>query len=126
MDLLKNLKSRKDARLVFSRSQNVSVRCSTDTCKFDATIQNVSSSGIFIKTHQKLPIGQEIAISFTFPESGNQVQAAGKVVRITDSGIGLAINIYFKDKSEMPKSPSPAPPKKQPKVVFLGSSNPSK
>ena len=121
----KHLKSRKDARLVFSKNQTVSVRCLTDTCKFSATIQNVSSSGIFIKTDQELLIGQEIAISFTFTESGNQVQAAGKVVRITNSGIGLEINIYFKDKSQMYKTRSVAR-KNQPKVIFLGSSNRSK
>lgn len=125
MNAHKHLKSRKDARLVFRKNQIVSVRCFTDRCNFDARIQNVSSSGIFIKTEQELPIGEEIALSFTFPDSGNQVMATGKIVRITDSGMGIEIQVYFKEKPEELKTPRTAR-KKSPTVVFLGSSNPAK
>jgi Tfp pilus assembly protein PilZ len=125
MDANKYLKSRKDARLVFSKNQNVIVRCLTNRCKFDASVQNVSASGIFIKTDQALPVGEEIAVSFKFPKSGNQVQAAGKVVRITSAGIGMEINIYFKNKQQTYKTRTTAR-KKKPKLILLGSSNPSR
>jgi len=125
MNAHKYLKSRKDARLVFRKNQIVSVRCFTDRCNFDARIQDVSSSGIFIKTDQELPVGEEIALSFTFPDSGNQVMATGKIVRTTDSGMGIEIQVYFKEKPEELETRR-ATRKNSPTVVFLGSSNSTK
>ena len=125
IDAHKHLKSRKDARLFFSKNQKVAVRCLTDTCNFDARIQDISSSGVFIETDQELPIGEEIAVSFTFPDSGNQVRATGKVVRLTDTGMGVEIQVYFKEKHEELEALK-AVRKKQPKLVFLGSSNSSR
>jgi len=122
MDTHKHLKSRKDARLIFSKNQKIAVRCLTDTCNFAARIQNVSSSGIFIQTNQDLPVGEEIAVSFTFPDSGNQVRATGKVVRTTYNGMGVEIQVYFKEKDKENKTRK-ITRKKQPKLVFLGSSN---
>jgi Tfp pilus assembly protein PilZ len=123
MDANKNLKSRKDARLIFNKNQKVAVRCLTNTCRFEARIRNVSSSGIFIQTQQDLPIGEEIAVSFTFPASGNKVRATGKVVRTTYSGMGIEIQIYFKESLEEYQARKTAR-RKQPRVIFLGSSNP--
>ena len=126
MDRLNHLKSRKDARLVFRKNQNVAVHCLTNRCNFDGRIENVSASGIFIATDQRLPKGEEIAVSFTFPDSGNSVKATGKVARVTDSGIGIEILVYFKEKGRAPKTPATVPPKKQPRIVFLDSSTRSK
>jgi Tfp pilus assembly protein PilZ len=123
MDANKNLKSRKDARLIFNKNQKVAVRCLTNTCRFEARIGNVSTSGIFIQTQQDLPIGEEIAVSFTFPASGNKVRATGKVVRTTYSGMGIEIQIYFKESLEEYQARKTAR-RKQPRVIFLGSSNP--
>ena len=104
MDLLKHPKTRKDARLYFNKNQPVAVRCLTGNCNFEATIQDVSSSGIFINTREDLQIGEEIAIKFTFPKSGNQVQATGEVVRTSGAGIGIEIKVYFQDKYKHYKS----------------------
>jgi Tfp pilus assembly protein PilZ len=123
MDANKHLKSRKDARLIFNKNQKVAVRCLTNTCCFDARIRNVSSSGIFIQTQQELPVGEEIAVSFTFPDSGNQVKATGKVVRTTYSGMGIEIQVYFKENLEEYETRKTVR-KKQPRIIFLGSSNP--
>ena len=125
MDAHKHLKSRKDARVIFRKNQKVAVRCLTDRCNFEARIQDVSSSGVFIKTDQELPVGEEIAVSFTFPDSGNQVNATGKIVRTTHSGMGVEIQIYFKEKHKKYKTRKIVR-KKQPKLIFLGSSNPSR
>ena len=97
MDRLIHLKSRKDARICFREDQNVAVRCLTNTCNFDACIKNISSSGLFITTNQHLPVGEEIAVSFSFPDSGERVQASGKVVRVEDCGIGVEINAQSKE-----------------------------
>jgi Tfp pilus assembly protein PilZ len=125
MDANKHLKSRKDARLIFNKNQKVAVRCLTSTCRFEARIRNVSSSGIFIQTQQELPVGEEIAVSFTFPNSGNRVKATGKVVRTTYAGMGIEIQVYFKENLEACEIRKTAR-KKQPSLIFLGSSNPSK
>jgi Tfp pilus assembly protein PilZ len=125
MDANKHLKSRKDARLIFNKNQKVAVRCLTDTCRFDARICNVSSSGIFIQTQQELPVGEEIAVSFTFPDSGNQVKATGKVVRTTYSGMGIEIQVYFKENLQGYETRKTIR-KKQPSLIFLGSSKSSK
>ena len=125
MDRLKHLKSRKDARLIFRKNQNVAVRCLTNKCNFDGRIENVSSSGIFVSTDRQLPKGEEIAVSFTFPDSGNCVKATGKVARVTDSGIGIEILVYFKEKGNTPNTP-PDAPQKQPRAVFLDASFQSK
>ena len=100
MEQLKHLKTRKDARLYFNKNHRIAVRCLTGKCNFEATIQDVSSSGIFISTQQDLQIGEEIAIKFTFPKSGNLVQATGEVVRTSDAGIGIEIKVYFQDKRQ--------------------------
>ncbi|MDX1708509.1 MAG: PilZ domain-containing protein [Desulfobacterales bacterium] len=124
-DRLNHLKSRKDARLVFRKNQDVAVRCLTNTCNFDGRIRNVSSSGIFITTNQHLPIGEEIAVTFTFPDSGNNVKATGKVARVTDSGIGVEIQVYFKEKGNRSKT-LPKRRQKEPRLIFLDSTSPSK
>jgi hypothetical protein len=41
MNLLKQLKNKKDARLYFKKNQPIAVRCSTDTCPFEAKVQAV-------------------------------------------------------------------------------------
>lgn len=125
MDRLNHLKSRKDARLVFRKDQNVAVHCLTEKCNFNGRIENVSSSGIFISTDQRLPRGEEIAISFTFPDSGNSVKATGKVARVTPTGIGIEILVYFKEKGHRLNTPL-AVPKKQPRIIFLDGSTQSK
>ncbi len=125
MDRLKHLKSRKDARLVFRKNQNVEVRCLTNTCNFDGRIQDVSASGIFISTSQHLPKDEEIAVSFTFPDSGNCVKATGKVARVTNSGIGVEILVYFKEKGHALNTRTSAF-KKQPRLIFLDASTQAK
>jgi len=94
-----NKKERKDVRLYFKRGQSVIANCQTDNCKFEGVIQNVSSSGVFINTVKPMAVGQEIALSFKFPDSGNKVMATGEIVRATYSGIGVEIKIIFRGKN---------------------------
>ena len=111
MDRLNHLKSRKDARLVFRKAQTVAVHCLTNSCNFDGCIENISSSGMFISTDRQLPEGAEISVAFTFPDSGNSVRATGKVARVTDSGIGIEIQVYHKEKDRMPDTSITVPKK---------------
>ena len=53
--------------------------------------------GVFIKTSRKLSIGQEIAITFTFPRTQQTIMANGEIVRITNDGAVVKIKMFFKE-----------------------------
>jgi len=95
--LLKEFEERKDARKRLSGSKPVVAECQTMDCIFKATVQDVSSAGVFLNTSRKLPIGQEIAVTFTFPQTKQTIMATGEVARITNNGVGVKIKLFFKD-----------------------------
>ena len=90
------ISKRKDVRKYFS-DRHISVDCETEECKFNALIENVSASGVFIKTEKPLKVGQEIAMVFSFSISGQKTMATGEVVRTDFSGAGVEIKILFKN-----------------------------
>jgi len=81
----RHLEERKDARKCFGRTQPIVADCSTMDAAFKATIQDVSSAGVFLKTERNLLVGQEIAMTFTFPYTREIVRATGEVVRLTQT-----------------------------------------
>lgn len=85
---------RKDARKSFA-DRRIPVRCETAHHHFTAILNNVSSSGVFIETDKPVEMGQEIAIGWIFPTSGNSVMATGEVVRNEALGLGIRIKIFF-------------------------------
>ncbi len=93
----KHLEERKDARKRFGGPQTIVAQCRTMDASFTATIQDVSSAGVFLKTSRKLSIGHEIAITFKFPHTREIVMATGEIVRITHDGVGVEIKLLFKD-----------------------------
>jgi hypothetical protein len=93
---------RKDARKKLSGFHPLVAACKTKDCDFKASIDDVSSSGAFIKTSRHLSTGQEIAMKFSFPKSKNTVMATGEIVRVSSKGVGVEIRIFFKDKSCQP------------------------
>ena len=101
-DILKNhytrhLEERKDARKRFGRARPIVADCSTLDAAFKAAVKNVSSAGVFLKTDRSLRVGQEIAMTFTFPHTREIVRATGEVVRLTHEGAGVAIKLFFKE-----------------------------
>lgn len=85
---------RKDTRKSFS-DRRIPVQCETVGHHFTAILNNVSSSGVFIETDQMVGMGQEIAMGWDFPDSGNSVMATGVVVRNEAAGLGICIIIFF-------------------------------
>ena len=61
-----------------------------------ASIDEISSSGVFIKTRRHLSIGQEIAMKFRFPKAKNTIMATGEIVRASGKGIGVEFKILFR------------------------------
>ena len=98
---IKALGERKDARKKLNEIQPVVAACKTKDCDFKACIDDVSSSGVFIKTRRHLSTGQEIAMIFSFPKAKNTIMATGQIVRASDKGVGVEFRIVFKDKNYM-------------------------
>lgn len=89
------VKNRKDARKLFEEDQPIIVSCETSDAEFNASIQDISGSGIFIKTTKPLSIGQEIAMTFKFPKSQKPIMVTGEVVRTTRSGAAVEFKVFF-------------------------------
>ena len=94
---IESLEEREDARKRLHGLQPIVADCRTMDSTFKASIQNVSSAGVFIKTSRKLSIGQEIAITFTFPRTKQTIMLNGEIVRITPDGAGVKIKMFFKE-----------------------------
>ena len=96
------LDERKDVRKKLNEIKPIVAACKTKDCDFQASIDDVSSSGVFIKTRRHLSTGQEIAMKFSFPNAKNTIMATGEVVRASGRGVGVAFKILFKDKNYQP------------------------
>jgi hypothetical protein len=92
------LDERKDVRKKLNEIQPIVAACKTKDCDFKASIDDVSSSGVFIKTRRHLSTGQEIAMKFSFPKAKNIIMATGEIVRASSKGVGVKFKIFFKDK----------------------------
>jgi Tfp pilus assembly protein PilZ len=90
---------RKDVRKKLNEIQPIVATCKTEDCDFKASIDEISSSGLFIKTRRHLSIGQEIAIKFRFPKAKNTIMATGEIVRASGKGIGVVFKILFNYKN---------------------------
>jgi len=71
--------------------------CKTRDAAFIAPVSNISSNGIFIKSNRHLSVGQEIAMTITFPSTGESHMVTGQIARVTPEGIGINFKIFFKD-----------------------------
>jgi len=96
-EIIKNLEERLDSRKKFHATQPLIAACRTNDSDFEAFIQDVSSSGVFIKTSKSLITGQEIAMTFTFPQTQKPIMVTGEIVRISYDGAGVKFKIFFKD-----------------------------
>jgi Tfp pilus assembly protein PilZ len=56
-------------------------------------IQDISASGVFIKTSQKFSVGQPILMTFMSPDKQKPFRISGEIIRTQEDGIGVAFNI---------------------------------
>jgi len=91
---IKIIDRRKDARIKFKHPLPM-VNCQAKDGYFKASITNLSSNGVFIRTHRPFFAGEEIAMTFTFPISKNIKMVTGEIVRISEEGIGVVFKIFF-------------------------------
>jgi hypothetical protein len=71
--------------------------CETRDSAFIAPICDISSDGVFIKTTRQFSIGQEIAMTITFPSTGESRMVTGEVARVSPEGVGVDIKVFFRD-----------------------------
>ncbi len=94
---LNHIGERKYARKKMMGTDPIVAQCTTMDATFQARVQDVSSTGVFVITSKKLDFGQEIALTFTFPQNGQTIKATGEVVRITPEGVGVEIKLFFNE-----------------------------
>ena len=52
-------------------------------------IQDMSDTGVFIKTSQNVPPGRKILMTFMAPDNQKPFKINGEVVRVTSEGVGV-------------------------------------
>jgi hypothetical protein len=71
--------------------------CKTIDSAFTAPICDISSDGVFIKTTRQFSVGQEVAMTITFPYTGECRMVTGEIVRVSLEGVGINFKVFFKD-----------------------------
>lgn len=71
----------------------ISVDYSDSDRFFKDYIQDISSSGVFIKTLESFSIGEEIVLSMSFSSDENAFRIPAEVVRTSSEGIGVRFKI---------------------------------
>jgi len=84
MDAKKSKEARKHPRKPFSRTMRF------DTLKgiCEGTTKNISPSGVFISTEEKLEVGQLIKLTFPI-KKGKTAEVIGQIVWMNEKGIGI-------------------------------------
>jgi hypothetical protein len=70
---------------------NATVLIKHEEMSFVGKVENLSLRGLFVKTDQKIPLNETVNITLSFIGNSANVSLSmeGKVVRVTDDGIGL-------------------------------------
>ena len=61
--------------------------------KLSGLIQDISESGVFIKTSQAFSAGQKIQMTFMSPDYQKPFKIKGEIVRIDTDGVGVKFTI---------------------------------
>jgi hypothetical protein len=80
--------TRKEKRNHPRRSFATPLRFGTQKEIYDGSTKNISASGVFIASPEKLEVGQLIKLNLPL-KKGKMVRAAGKIVWANDEGFGL-------------------------------------
>jgi len=86
---------RKDFRRFFELHQPPIANCITLGGSFRDRVQDLSSKGVFLATSRNLSVGEEIAMTITFPGSHTMIRATGDVIRADRLGVGVEFKVVF-------------------------------
>ena len=87
-ELIRKRGERKHAR----KSCLINVNYAVGGRVFTNYIQDISTTGVFIETTESFPEGQEMLMTFSFPDREDSLKIAGEVTRNTPEGIGVKFN----------------------------------
>ena len=79
----------KERRAFIRKKCAIPVSYATYDRVYSNTIKNISQKGVFIETKEPFDVGQEILLNFTPSRNADPIKVRGKVVRITEEGIGV-------------------------------------
>ena len=86
---------RKDFRRFFEPHQPPMATCITVGGSFQDRVRDLSSKGVFLATSRNLSVGEEIAMTITFPGSHTIIRATGDVIRADMKGVGVEFKVVF-------------------------------
>ncbi len=56
-------------------------------------VQDISGSGVYIETSGPFSVGQDVVLTFSFPDSQKHAKITGSIARVADTGIGVQFNM---------------------------------
>ena len=104
--LLKELDKGKDRefRKHYRKDFFMTVDYTVEDQYFQDCIQDMSNSGVFIKTFQPFSIGQTILMTFMVPDHKKSFKINGEIVRVDPSGIGVKFKIESQTQEDVIKA----------------------
>jgi hypothetical protein len=81
-------KTTKESRNHPRRPFSMPLRFGTQKDTYNGSAKNISASGVFIATNEKLEVGQLLQLNLPL-KKGKMVGAVGQIVWINDEGFGL-------------------------------------
>ena len=94
--ILNKIEGREYGRKRFSEIKPTA-NCKTRDCDFNAPVCDISSNGAFIRAGGEFSVGQEVAMTITFPTTGESHMVTGEIVRVSPDGLGVNFKVFFKD-----------------------------
>jgi Tfp pilus assembly protein PilZ len=93
--LLKELEERqyKKQRKYSRKGFLTIIEYNVDNRYYKDFIQDISGSGVFIKTSQTFSVGQTILMTFMSPDKQKPFRINGEIIRIHEDGIGVKFKI---------------------------------
>lgn len=56
-------------------------------------VQDISGSGVYIQTSGSFSVGQDVVLTFPFPDSEKHIKITGRIARVADTGIGVRFDV---------------------------------
>ena len=80
--------SRRDSR----KACLITVNYAVGGRAFTNYIQDISPTGVFIESSEPFSVGQDILMTFSFPDQEDSFRIGGKITRATPDGFGVKFN----------------------------------
>ncbi len=81
------LERRRSPRLAYFTS----ARLENASGAWDGSVRDISAEGMFLETPRKFKAGERLNVAFHLRHSGQQVDMAAEIKRVTPEGVGLQI-----------------------------------